>query len=120
MELTQLAGVFCFVECIELLGDYTLLCIDEFELDDPGNTTRSLAGGDSRRRTSCAKSACWQQFSTLSGSMDRTIGIATWLPPRRHRPTRTSPPEPPPWRVRQMLAGGFRKKYCVPRRDCSH
>jgi cell division protein ZapE len=36
MELTQLFG---FVECIELLGDYTLLCIDEFELDDPGNTT---------------------------------------------------------------------------------
>ncbi|MEH3141192.1 MAG: cell division protein ZapE [Mycobacterium kyogaense] len=38
-ELTQLAGVFGFVECIELLADYTLLCIDEFELDDPGNTT---------------------------------------------------------------------------------
>jgi cell division protein ZapE len=31
--------VFGFVECIELLADYTLLCIDEFELDDPGNTT---------------------------------------------------------------------------------
>src|ERR1700761_226694 len=39
MELTQLAGVFGFAECIELLADYTLLCIDEFELDDPGNTT---------------------------------------------------------------------------------
>ncbi|UMB67793.1 cell division protein ZapE [Mycobacterium paraterrae] len=39
MELTQLAGVFGFVECVELLGSYTLLCIDEFELDDPGNTT---------------------------------------------------------------------------------
>jgi cell division protein ZapE len=38
-ELTQLAGVFGFVECIELLADYVLLCIDEFELDDPGNTT---------------------------------------------------------------------------------
>ena len=38
-ELTQLAGVFGFVECIELLGDYTVVCIDEFELDDPGNTT---------------------------------------------------------------------------------
>jgi cell division protein ZapE len=38
-ELTQLAGVFGFVECIELLADYTLVCIDEFELDDPGNTT---------------------------------------------------------------------------------
>ena len=39
MEMTQLAGVFGFVECIDLLADYTLVCIDEFELDDPGNTT---------------------------------------------------------------------------------
>jgi len=38
-ELTQLAGVFGFLECIDLLGNYTVLCIDEFELDDPGNTT---------------------------------------------------------------------------------
>ena len=38
-ELTQLAGVFGFVECIELLSEYVLVCIDEFELDDPGNTT---------------------------------------------------------------------------------
>ena len=38
-ELTQLAGVFGFAECIDLLGEYTVVCIDEFELDDPGNTT---------------------------------------------------------------------------------
>lgn len=38
-ELTQLAGVFGFAECIDLLGHYTVVCIDEFELDDPGNTT---------------------------------------------------------------------------------
>ena len=38
-ELTQLAGVFGFVECIELLSDYVVVCIDEFELDDPGKTT---------------------------------------------------------------------------------
>lgn len=38
-ELTQLASVFGFVECIELLADYVVVCIDEFELDDPGNTT---------------------------------------------------------------------------------
>ena len=38
-ELTQLAGVFGFAECIELLSAYTVVCIDEFELDDPGNTT---------------------------------------------------------------------------------
>jgi len=39
MELTHLAGVFGFAECVELLADYTVVCIDEFELDDPGNTT---------------------------------------------------------------------------------
>lgn len=38
-ELTQLAGVFGFVECVDLLATYTAVCIDEFELDDPGNTT---------------------------------------------------------------------------------
>jgi cell division protein ZapE len=38
-ELTQLVGVFGFVECIDLLADYVVVCIDEFELDDPGNTT---------------------------------------------------------------------------------
>lgn len=38
-ELTQLAGVFGFVESVELLADYVVVCIDEFELDDPGNTT---------------------------------------------------------------------------------
>lgn len=38
-ELTQLAGVFGFAECIDLLAGYTAVCIDEFELDDPGNTT---------------------------------------------------------------------------------
>ncbi|MDQ2637400.1 MAG: cell division protein ZapE, partial [Actinomycetota bacterium] len=38
-ELTQLTGVFGFVECIDLLADYVVVCIDEFELDDPGNTT---------------------------------------------------------------------------------
>jgi len=38
-ELTQLARMFGFTECIELLADYTVVCIDEFELDDPGNTT---------------------------------------------------------------------------------
>src|SRR3954454_14737011 len=38
-EITQLAGVFGFLECIELLSEYVVVCIDEFELDDPGNTT---------------------------------------------------------------------------------
>jgi cell division protein ZapE len=37
-EVTQLAGVFGFVECIDMLAEYLMVCIDEFELDDPGNT----------------------------------------------------------------------------------
>jgi cell division protein ZapE len=37
-EVTQIAGVFGFVECVDLLADYVMVCIDEFELDDPGNT----------------------------------------------------------------------------------
>ena len=39
MEITQLCGVFGFSRCVELLGDYLVVCIDEFELDDPGNIT---------------------------------------------------------------------------------
>ncbi|MET0996644.1 MAG: AFG1/ZapE family ATPase, partial [Mycobacterium sp.] len=35
-ELTQLASVFGFVECIDLLAGYVVVCVDEFELDDPG------------------------------------------------------------------------------------
>ncbi len=31
-ELTQLAGVFGFAECVDLLANYTAVCIDEFEL----------------------------------------------------------------------------------------
>ncbi|ULE32891.1 cell division protein ZapE [Mycobacterium sp. IDR2000157661] len=38
-ELTQLASIFGFAECIDLLAGYVVVCIDEFELDDPGNTT---------------------------------------------------------------------------------
>jgi cell division protein ZapE len=31
--------VFGYNECIDLLSEYSVVCIDEFELDDPGNTT---------------------------------------------------------------------------------
>ena len=99
-ELTQLAGVFGFVECIDLLADYVVVCIDEFELDDPGNTTlisrllsnwssagcrwrrrrtrcpSSWARAASPRRISCAKSTRWQAFSPRCGSTGRTTGIA--------------------------------------------
>ncbi|MFE6921084.1 cell division protein ZapE [Nocardia sp. NPDC057663] len=38
-ELTNLVGALGFVNAVERLSDNSLLCIDEFELDDPGDTT---------------------------------------------------------------------------------
>jgi cell division protein ZapE len=38
MELTQLAGVLGFARLVEQLSGRRLLAIDEFELDDPGDT----------------------------------------------------------------------------------
>lgn len=38
IELTALVGVLGFANTISALSDYRLLCIDEFELDDPGDT----------------------------------------------------------------------------------
>ncbi|MBA3266202.1 MAG: cell division protein ZapE [Nocardioidaceae bacterium] len=38
VELTHLAGALGFAEAVERLSSYRLVCIDEFELDDPGDT----------------------------------------------------------------------------------
>jgi cell division protein ZapE len=38
VELTNLVGALGFSETVTALQDYRLLCIDEFELDDPGDT----------------------------------------------------------------------------------
>lgn len=38
VELTNLVGALGFEETVRALADYRLLCIDEFELDDPGDT----------------------------------------------------------------------------------
>ena len=37
-EVTQLVGALGFQATVEALGAHRLLCIDEFELDDPGDT----------------------------------------------------------------------------------
>lgn len=37
-ELTQLLGVLGFAQGVRTLSEHRLLCIDEFELDDPGDT----------------------------------------------------------------------------------
>ncbi|MFF8957507.1 cell division protein ZapE [Streptomyces sp. NPDC014894] len=38
VELTNLVGALGFQETVRLLSGHRLLCIDEFELDDPGDT----------------------------------------------------------------------------------
>ncbi|GAA2668681.1 MULTISPECIES: cell division protein ZapE [Actinosynnema] len=38
VEVTNLVGALGFVETVRRLGDHRLLAIDEFELDDPGDT----------------------------------------------------------------------------------
>ena len=38
VELTHLVGALGFAATVDALADHRLLCIDEFELDDPGDT----------------------------------------------------------------------------------
>jgi cell division protein ZapE len=38
VELTHLVGALGFHDAVDALSTYTLVCIDEFELDDPGDT----------------------------------------------------------------------------------
>ncbi|MEV4432292.1 cell division protein ZapE [Streptomyces sp. NPDC049585] len=38
VELTNLVGALGFQQTVQTLGGHKLLCIDEFELDDPGDT----------------------------------------------------------------------------------
>jgi cell division protein ZapE len=40
VELTNLVGALGFQQTVATLGGHRLLCIDEFELDDPGDTVR--------------------------------------------------------------------------------
>ena len=125
MELTQLAGVFGFTECIDLLADYTLLCIDEFELDDPGNTTlisrllsQLVERGVSVAATSntlpeqlgegrFAAQDFLREINTLAADFrrrpDRGAGLPAPRPAagaRSRRPTNRSPRAPRPSRAR--------------------
>ncbi|MGM7667206.1 cell division protein ZapE [Microbacterium sp. A93] len=38
VEYTNLVGALSFRKTVDVLKEYTLVCIDEFELDDPGDT----------------------------------------------------------------------------------
>ena len=39
VELTHVVGALGFTASVERLSQHSVICIDEFELDDPGNTT---------------------------------------------------------------------------------
>ena len=38
VELTQLVGALGFINTVERLSEHTVITIDEFRLDDPGDT----------------------------------------------------------------------------------
>jgi cell division protein ZapE len=38
VELTHLVGALGFAQAVEVLTEFKLVCVDEFELDDPGDT----------------------------------------------------------------------------------
>ena len=38
VEYTHLVGALGFNQCVEYLANHSVICIDEFELDDPGDT----------------------------------------------------------------------------------
>ncbi len=106
-ELTQLAGVFGFAECIDLLSDYVVVCIDEFELDDPGNTTlisRLLSQLVERGASVAATSMLGQRVALRLVSLtDRLYDAGI--------PVVASGTKLDTIFSDEMLAGGFRKKY---------
>ena len=106
VEYTNLVGALSFRKTVEALSNYKLVCIDEFELDDPGDTVlmsrlmRELADagvklaatsntlpgslGDGRFAAVDfhARSRSLRTSSTSSGSTARTSATAACRPPR--------------------------------------
>jgi hypothetical protein len=88
VEFTNLVGVLGFAEAVRRLAGHRLVAIDEFELDDPGDTmlitwllTELTAVG-----------VRWPPGSPCCGWTARTTGTAACLPPRSRCPTTSWPP----------------------------
>ena len=105
-ELTHVVGALGFNKAVERLSDHSVLCIDEFELDDPGDTmlvsrllselsargvsivatSNTLPGqlgeGRSRLRTSCARSRSSARSSRRFASTAPTTVTAICRPHR--------------------------------------
>nr|WP_284287264.1 AFG1/ZapE family ATPase [Angustibacter aerolatus] len=117
VAFTNLVGALGFQPTVDALGDCSLVCIDEFELDDPGdtvlmstllarlaergvalaatsNTLPGALGEDaSPPTTSCARSSGSPSGSTSCGSTATTTGTAACP----HHPSR--------WRSRAHAPG---------------
>ncbi len=111
VELTNLVGALGFQQTVRTLSGHRLLCIDEFELDDPGDTvlvstllgklvdagvalaatSNTLPGSSARAasppRTSCARSRACPRASARCASTARTTATAVCPRPRRRTAT---------------------------------
>ncbi len=124
--------MFGFVECIDLLADYVVVCIDEFELDDPGNTTlisrllsQLVERGVSIAATSntlpeqlgegrFAAQDFLREINTLAAIFD-TVRIEG--PDYRHRDL---PPAPEPLSDDEVSASGGRRNPARPSTTSTH
>jgi cell division protein ZapE len=115
VELTQLAGALGFAGLVERLGGVRLLAIDEFELDDPGDTvlvstllTRLAERGVALAATSntLPDRLGKDRFATddfrreIQGLAARFISIRIDGPDYRHRGLPVAPPAPSESEVR--------------------
>jgi cell division protein ZapE len=110
VELTNLVGALGFQQTVQTLSGHRLLCIDEFELDDPGDTvlvstllgrlvdagvalaatSNTLPGSvraGSPPPTSCARSRDCRPTSAPCASTARTTVTAACPRHRRRTPT---------------------------------
>jgi cell division protein ZapE len=120
VELTNLVGALGFTEAVQVLSAHRLLCIDEFELDDPGDTvlmstllTRLAEAGVALAATSNTlpgalgegRFAADDFLREIQGLSSRFDVVRIEGEDFRHR----GMPEPPdPWdeaRVRQWVCG---------------
>ncbi|MET0741342.1 MAG: cell division protein ZapE [Candidatus Nanopelagicales bacterium] len=116
VELTHLVGALGFTATIEALTAYRLLCIDEFELDDPGDTVlmSTLLGrlADSGVRLSATSNTLPDALGEGRFAADDFLreiqGLAAHFDvvrvdgeDYRHR---GMPAAPPPWTSTEVLA----------------
>lgn len=116
VELTQLAGALGFAATVERLAGLHLLAIDEFELDDPGDTvlvstllTRLAEGGVALAATSntlpdrlgAERFATEDFLREIQGLAARFVSVRVDGPDYRHRGLPTAPAAPSADEVRR-------------------